>query len=121
MGQRIAGVCFLKVDGTQYSLRGSMEVQPTVTKREGIAGQDGVHGFKEMPQVPFIEGEFTDMGNLSMVTLAAITDSTVTAELANGTTYILANAWWAVEGKVDTVEGKVPFKFEGLTCIEDLA
>lgn len=52
MAQRIAGIAFLKVDGNQYPLRGSFTVTPSVIERAGIAGQDYIHGYSELPQSP---------------------------------------------------------------------
>lgn len=119
--QLIAGVCFLKVDGVQYSLRGNFSVQPLSFQNEGIAGQDGVHGFKQTVLVPSIEGDLSDLGSFSVAGLQNVTNSTVTAELANGKVYILRNAWFAGPAKIDAAEGKIAVKFEGLSCEEDLA
>lgn len=110
---RIGGTVFVYVDGAQYAARGSFKVNATLFSREGVAGQDGVHGFKETPMVPSIEGEITDLGNLSVKSLLAIEESTVTVSLANGKTWILTQAWYAGEASVDTAEGKIGVKFEG--------
>ena len=110
---RIAGTCFIYVDGVQYAARGAFKVNATLYSREGVAGQDGVHGFKETPMVPSIEGEITDLGSLSIKSLQAIEESTVTCQLANGKTYLLTQAWFAGEASLDTAEGKIAVKFEG--------
>ena len=52
MAQRIAGVAYVKVDGTQYPLRGNFTVSPSNVERQMLAGQDGVHGYSEIPRVP---------------------------------------------------------------------
>jgi len=119
--QRVGGICYLKVDGTQYALRGSLKVQPLSQKREMVVGQDGVHGVKVTPIVPYIEGEFTDLGGLSLVSLGDIEGATVTAELANGKVYALRDAGWVGEHPIDTAEGKLPFRFEGVECLEQTA
>ena len=49
---RVAGTAWLKVDSKQYPLRGKWKSKVQADKREGIAGQDAVHGYKEMPRVP---------------------------------------------------------------------
>ena len=59
MATRIAGIAFLKLDGIQFSLRGALTVSPLDTEKEAITGQDGFHGYKEMPKVAFIEGEIS--------------------------------------------------------------
>lgn len=117
----IAGVVFLKVDGQQYQLRGNFKVQPNNLQNTGIPGQDSVHGFMQKPVVPYVEGEISDSGGLSLQQIQGLTDSTVTAELQNGKTYILQNAWYSGDTVLDTVEGKIPVKFEGMACQELLA
>lgn len=116
--RRIAGVAYLKVNGTQYPLRGNFTVMPSKNERTGIAGQDAVHGFKEIPVVPYVEGDLSTTAGLSIEALDAITDASVTAELANGKTYLLRNAWTAGTRSIDTTEGVVGIRFEGLSCEE---
>ncbi len=112
---RIAGVAFVKVDGRQFPIRGKWKSNILPYKREGIAGQDSVHGYKEMPRVPTIQGDVSYTQDLSIDDLAKITDATITLELANGKTHVLRNAWWSDESEVDTEEGSFPVKFEGLS------
>ena len=114
---RIAGVAFLKNNGVQYALRGGLEIQPLLFTKEGVAGQDGVHGYKEMPVVPHIKAEVTPTG-ISIKAIEAITNATITAECADGRTYVLRNAWHKGEASYDAAEGKVTFTFEGLDCRE---
>ena len=118
---RIGGIAFLKVDGYQYLLRGDLTVSPDLLAREGIAGQDGIHGFTETPNVPEISATITDTGGLSLSQLAAITCSTVTAELANGKVYILRDAWTSEARELNTSEGSVAVTFQGMACEEMLA
>lgn len=118
MGQRIAGVAYVKVNGRQYGLRGSFVVSPSSVKREGVAGQDSVHGFIETPRVPFIKGDLSTMDGLTIAELDAMVDETVTASLANGKTYVLAGAWTESAHEIDTGAGKVAVNWMGLTCDE---
>ena len=83
MAQRIAGTAFLKVDGNQYPLRGNFTVTPSVIERAGIAGQDYIHGYSELPRVPSIEGDVSTTPGLSIEDIDAMTNVTITAELAN--------------------------------------
>jgi hypothetical protein len=115
---RIAGIAYLKVDGTQYDLRGNFTVSPSPTERTGIAGQDGVHGYSENPRVPFIQGDISLPPELSIEDLDAITDATVTAELANGKVYVLRNAWCKSAFELNTKDGQTQVRFEGITCNE---
>jgi hypothetical protein len=64
MAQRIAGIAFLTVDGDQMALRGNFTVSPSPVERTMIAGQDGVHGYQELPRVPYIEGDLSTVPGL---------------------------------------------------------
>ncbi len=115
---RIAGIAWLKVDGRQYPLRGGFTVSPSPTERTGIAGQDYVHGYSEMPRVPFIEGDVSTTPEVSLETLQDVTDATVQAELANGKKYVLRNAWTKSAFEINTRDGQIRVRFEGLDCQE---
>lgn len=117
---RIAGVAYVKYDGRQLPIRGSWKVNFAKLKREGISGQDRVHGYKEMPSVPSIEGEVSSTAEVSLPALLAITDATVTLEAANGKVYVLRNAWTAEDYTLETEDGKISVKFEGMD-VDELA
>jgi len=117
-GPRIGGIAFVKVDGTQYPLRGNFTVSPSTTERNGVAGQDGVHGYTELPRVPFIEGDISLTTDVSIDVIDAITEATVTAELANGKVYVLRGAWTKSAQELNTNEGLTRVRWEGLACIE---
>jgi hypothetical protein len=119
--RRIAGVAYIFVDGRQYPLRGSLTISIDTIERAGVAGQDGVHGFIETPRVPWIEGDISDLGELSLTALQAMADVTVTAELANGKVYVLRNAWTATAREFDAAEGQASVRWEGMSAEEMLA
>jgi hypothetical protein len=110
----IAGVAYLKVDGTQYALKGNLTISIGPFARTGVAGLDGVHGYTEQPRVPFISAEFSDIGGMSLVALQAVCNSTITTELINGKVYLLRNAWTSDAQELNGAEGTVTVKFEGL-------
>ncbi|RAI33537.1 phage tail tube protein, partial [Rhodoplanes roseus] len=114
----IAGIAYLRVDGDQYPLRGNFTVSPSAVARQGIAGQDYVHGYQEMPRVPFIEGDVSLIPELSLEDIEAVTDATVQADLANGRSYVLRGAWCVSALEANTGEGQVKVRFEGLSCDE---
>lgn len=116
--QRRAGLISFNVDGVQYDAKGSFEIGFGVPKREAIIGSDGVHGFKETPQVPYISGAITDRGNLDLKTLFALKGVTVTLEESNGKASVLRNAWYAGDGKKTTEEAEVDVRFEGQSASE---
>jgi hypothetical protein len=114
----IAGVAYVKVDGEQYALRGDLTVSIDAVERAGIAGLDGVHGYTETPRVPFIEGSFSDIGGMSLKRIGEICNSTVTAELLNGKSYLLRNAWSSTARELNGAEGSVTIRFEGMSGTE---
>lgn len=117
---RIAGVAYLKVDGQAYPMRGKFKYTANRRKREGIVGQDGPHGYKEMPVIPSISGDVSDMPGMRVQDLEKITNATIQLELANGKIVVLSQAWWSDASEVDTEEGSFPVKFEGMECAEVL-
>lgn len=113
MDQRKGGVIQLQVDGELYDAKGNFTYNLGRPQREAIVGSDRVHGFKETPQVGFIEGEITDRRDFSLDSLVSIRDATVTLQLANGKVVVLRNAWYAGEGTGNTEEGNIAVRFEG--------
>ncbi len=118
MSKRVGGIIFIKVDGVQQRAKGSWTYNLGLGKKEGIVGADGVHGYKEMPQVPFIEGAITDSGDISSQDIMNVKDATITIDLANGKTVVLKDAWFAGEGNVTTEEGEIESRFEGMSAEE---
>jgi hypothetical protein len=118
MAQRVGGVLKISYDGNQIPAKGSFVISPSSVEREGVAGQDYVHGFVEKPRVPFIKGQITTRAEVSLEDLLAITDATVTADLANGKSYVLTEAWTKGAFEIDTDEGHFDVEFQGLTCEE---
>lgn len=118
MSQRRAGILFIKVDGALYDAKGNFTYNLGKPKREAIVGADATHGFKEMPQVAFVEGEFTDSAQLDLDKLLKIDGATVTLELANGKVAVFREAWFAGEGNVQTEEGNIAVRFEAKSAEE---
>lgn len=114
----IGGTAYLKAGGKQYDLRGSFIVSPSMVKREGVAGQDGPHGYIETPRLPFIKGELSTTDGLTIAELDAMTGVTVTAELLNGKAYVLSRAWTEAAHEIDTAAGKVAVTWMGMACDE---
>ena len=79
-----AGIFYLKVNGNSYDAKGNFSYNLGQPMREAIVGADGIHGYKETPQVAFIEGEITDQSSLDLAALLLTDDATATLELANG-------------------------------------
>jgi hypothetical protein len=118
MAQRFASIAFVSVDGEQYALRGNFTVSPSAVERTMIAGQDGVHGYQELPRVPYIEGDLSTIPGLNLQDLEVQTDATAVAQLANGMQYTLVQASCRAGFEANTRDGKVRVRWEGLYCEE---
>jgi hypothetical protein len=117
-GQRKGGIIQIQVGGVLQDAKGAFTYGLGVEKRDTIVGADSVHGYKAMPQVPFIEGAFTDRAGLDLKALFLTDGATVTLNLANGKTVVLSNAWHAGEGTISTEEGEFAVRFEGTNAEE---
>jgi tail tube protein len=118
MATRFAGIAFLMAGGSQWALRGNFTVSPSSVERTMLAGQDGVHGYQELPRVPYIEADLSAMPNVSLEDLEAQTDVTVIAQLANEKQYTLANATCKAAFEENTRDGQFRVRWEGLWCEE---
>ena len=118
MAVRIAGIAFLMVDGNQMALRGNFTVSPTVVERTMLAGQDGIHGYQELPRVPYIEGDISTVPNLNILDIEQQVNVTVIAQLANQKQYTLGQAVCKAGLEVNTRDGQTRVRWEGITCQE---
>ena len=116
--KRVGGIISLKIDGDMYFAKGDFTYNLGLPKKEGVVGSDRVHGYKETPQIPFVEGEVTDRQEMSLETLVGLKDATITLELANGKVIVLREAWYAGEGTGNTGEGNIGARFEGMSAEE---
>jgi hypothetical protein len=115
---RVAGIAFLKADGVQYDLVGNFSVSPSMIERAMLVGQDGVHGFSEMPRAPYIEGDIRLVAGLTVAQLDAMTNATVTAELATGAVVTLQQACTTAAHVINTRDGIVHVRWEGVDASE---
>jgi len=118
MAVRFAGIAFLMIDGDQLPLRGNFTVSPSAVERTMIAGQDRVHGYQELPRVPYIEADISALPGLSLEDLEAQRDVTVVAQLANNMQYTLAGATCKSAFEENTRDGQFRVRWEGLWCEE---
>lgn len=118
MGVKIGGTAFLKVDGSQLPLRGNFTVSPGAVERSMVAGQDYVHGYTELPRVPYIEGDISSLPDINFEDLEAMTNVTVTAELLNGRVYVLKEAACKSGITINTRDGQATIRWEGTSCEE---
>lgn len=106
------GTAIFKIDGTQYQLRGNFKISNvTGLVNTGFANADGTGGFTAKHVNPMIEGDLSDGGSVSLAVVTGLSGNTVTLELVNGKTYVLADGWYEGEAALNAVEGTFPFKF----------
>ena len=118
MAGRVGGIIGLNIGGEVYQAKGDFSYNLGRPKREAVLGVDGLHGYKEIPQVAYIEGEITDRRDLDLNALVTLTGATVTLELANSKVISLGGAYFASEGTGNTGEGSITVRFEGSSAEE---
>jgi len=115
MANKIAGICYIKADGVQFSIEGGVETPAFPLKRETVEALSGPVGYKETVVTPYIKLTAIVTADFPRAQLANNTSMTVTVEFPTGWVYVLSNAW-VVGGdsgfKVD--EGKIDLEFNGL-------
>lgn len=116
--QRIGGTAFLRVDGAQIPIRGDWTYRANKIKRESIAGQDGVHGYTEMPVVPGMKGKVTDLGGISTQALHALKPAVITLELNNGKVITGIDGWVVGEIESASADGSYDLEWGFMDCIE---
>lgn len=109
----VAGTAYFKVDGRQYSLRGSMVVALASKSAESVMGLDGRHGTKEIPVAPYIQCDITDQPNFDLSIVNNLRNVTVTVELINGKSCVLRNADQINHIELNADEGSASVRFEG--------
>ena len=114
---RTGGIIRLITNGSTLLCKGSFTYGIGSTKKEAVVGHDSVHGYKELPQAPFIEGTITDHG-AKLERIFELKNATVVLQLANGKTFTLSRAWFAGDGTATTEEGEVEVRFEGIFARE---
>src|SRR5450830_379544 len=115
---RLAGVAYLSVDGQSYMLAGEVSYSVSRVKRESLSGPSGVQGYSEMPIPGSISGQFRDAGVLTVAKFNAMTNVSVTVELANGKTIVGRNMWTVDSQEVKSGEATFDVKFEGFSVEE---
>jgi hypothetical protein len=112
MSGRIGGTHRLTIDGKGVLVVGDMNFNLGRAKREMKLGNDKVHGYTEMPQVPFIDGNIRNDGSLKVDDILGVVNSTIQLEHANGKTYLFEKAAYCGDGDMTTEEGTLQFRIE---------
>jgi len=118
MAIRFAGVALVKTDGRNIPLRGNLTVSPNSVERNMLAGQDAVHGYQELPRVPFIELDMSTLPEVEIEDIEAQVNVTVVAQLANGKQYSLSEATCRGGIEINARDGQARIRWEGMRCEE---
>ena len=116
---RLAGTCYLSVDGQNYMLAGDFSYKVSGVSRETLKGQDGVHGYSETPQPGYIAATLRDSSTLSVADINGMSNATVVAELANGKTIIGSNMWTTDQQESKASDATLEVKWEGASVTEN--
>lgn len=114
MAQKIAGVAHFTVGTIQMALRGNFTVSHSMVERTMLAGQDGIHGYQELPRVPYMEADITTTPDFDITILDGLVDVTVVAELANGWHFQMTNAMCKAGLEQNTRDGQARVRFEAM-------
>ncbi len=116
---RLAGTASVTIDGRAYSISGEGTYRPSTSKRETLQGQDGIHGYSEMPQPGKISWKGRDGGGLSIATLNEASNVTVVLVLANGKVVVGRNMWRCGEPiEVNSEDATFSVEFESADVSE---
>ncbi len=110
--RRLAGVANILIDGVSYDLVGDLVYQTSTVTRETLIGQDGVHGYKEMPVAGHISMQLRDNGGFAVQGFNQLVSSTVQTTLANGKNVVGTGCWCVETQEVKTLDGVFEIKFE---------
>lgn len=113
---RVGGLLSIALNGTRLDAVGSFDWNDGTPIKTMLAGHDGVHGYQELPSVPFIEGEIRVTPGLNVKAIKGTRDATVTLTIPSGQVVVLRSAVFAGEGTASTENGNLAARFEGLSC-----
>jgi len=112
---RLAGVASVTINGRAHSISGEGSYRPSGNARTPLVGQDGYHGYSEMPRPGKISWKGRDSGAISVSELSDAVDATVVLSLANGKTIIGRNMVRVGDEAitVNTEDGTFEIEFDG--------
>ena len=112
--KRIAGICYIKVDGAQLDVNGGIECPISETVKEMVMGDSGPSGFKETASEQYVKLTANFKADFPLEAVRSGTGLTITAEFPNGKTYTLSDAVLVEESTAKSADGTVELKFSGM-------
>lgn len=116
--RRLAGIAYIAVDGKRYQLQADAAYSVSSVQRSSLSGMDGVHGYSEQPVPGHIKATLRDAGSLTVAAFNAMTNATVTLELANGKTIVGRNMWTVEAQEVKATDATFEVTWEGQSVEE---
>jgi hypothetical protein len=95
-----------------------LTISPNSLERTMIAGQDYIHGYQELPRVPYIELDASTLPSVSFEAMEQQTNVTVVAQLANQKQYSLSEAVCKGGIEINARDGQARIRWEGTRCEE---
>ena len=117
MGKRVAGTCYVKVNGQQLEVSGGLECPVSNSIKSSVKGTTGTAGYKEEHRTPSTKLTAIFREDFPMDEVAESTDMTITSEFPNGKVYTLSEAYMVGEPSAKAEDGTVDLEFEGLRGI----
>ena len=113
MGKKLAGTCFVKVNGNQLELEGNVEFPLCEVQRESMLSTAGVAGYKETVVAPYVSGDFIVPKDFPIQEIKENCAQTITVECANGMVYTLSGAYVTDVIAYKPIDGTLSVKWEG--------
>lgn len=110
---RIAGLASITINGQTRMMSGDFEYNASSVTRETMTGLDRVHGYAEKPSAPHIAGQLRDAGDMSVADFNAMTNVSISLQLANGKNIIGRNMWTVENQTVKIADATFEVRFEG--------
>ncbi|MDF0730563.1 phage tail tube protein [Pseudomonas entomophila] len=110
MGQKIAGTCYVKVDGAQLTIKGGCEAPLMEVNRSTL-----VPGYyKEEERRASLKVTALHTPDFPLKKLVNGTDMTITCEFSNGRVYVLAGAYLVGEPVSKGDDAEIALEFDGI-------
>lgn len=112
--KRVAGICYIKLDGAQLDVSGGIECPVQDTKKEIVMSTSGPSGYKEEAVEQYIKLTAIFKDDFPMAAVKSGTGMTVTAEFPNGKTFTVSDAVCVDDVTAKSADGTIDLKFSGL-------
>lgn len=117
MAKRVAGICYIKVDGEQLEVQGGVECPLMAYNRETVMALAGPAGYKETAVKPYTKVNTIFVEGFPLEKLRNATDMTVTTEFPNGKVYTLSGAFVEGDPAAKADDGTNELQFGGMKGI----